>query len=287
VPPLVVYNATTNVSIHDSGQGVYAPGTLYFVAGLDGSPQNFCAIRFTVPSGEAGTYLVESAVRCYLDGNRSGDTDYHLVVNTTEVFGVFIEPRSASGYTNRFDLAAGDTVDFMVGRGADNTLYGSGLKIQATLRRIASTPRRASASAQVVNGFVVGITITDPGYGYPGAPAPAVRIHDPTGTGVAVRAIVNGGVVERIEIDNAGRGYSPNPKVVIAPPPFDPSLSIRVKTVSVEMSVVLGRNYQLDASSDLKTWAHVGDPFVAEEDVIVQEFDVAETGRYFRIREVP
>lgn len=287
VPPLVVYNATTNVSIHDSGQGVYPPGTLYFIAGLDGTPQNFGAIRFTVPVGGAGLYLLESAVRCYLDGDRSGDTDYHVVVNSTEAFGAFIAPRSASGYTNHFNLAVGDTVDFMVGRGADNMLYGSGLKIQGALRRLAPVVHRATATAQVVNGFVVGITMTDPGYGYPDTPPPTVLIHDATGIGVAVHAIVNGGVVERIEIDNPGRGYSSNATVVIAPPPFSPSLSIRVKTVSVEMSVVLGRKYQLDVSSDLKTWAHAGDPFVAEADVIVQEFDVTETGRYFRIGEVP
>jgi hypothetical protein len=53
------------------------------------------------------------------------------------------------------------------------------------------------------------------------------------------------------------------------------------------VSVVLGRRYQLESSANLATWSPVGDPFVAQDDTVTQEFVVQETGRYFRINEVP
>ena len=39
-------------------------------------------------------------------------------------------------YTNAFALAAGDTVDFLVGRGADGSVAGSGLKLQIQLEKV-------------------------------------------------------------------------------------------------------------------------------------------------------
>ena len=51
-------------------------------------------------------------------------------------------------------------------------------------------PHRATATAQVVNGFVVGITITDPGYAYTNNPPPVVRFRDASGTGATAHAIV-------------------------------------------------------------------------------------------------
>lgn len=150
-----------------------------------------------------------------------------------------------------------------------------------------SIPHRATAIAEVVNGFVVGLTITDYGFGYTNNPPPAVRIRDAEGSGATAHAIVENGQVVRLEVDSNGRGYSGSAVVVIAPPPFWPTLSIDVSRVRVNMNVVLGRRYRLDSSPDLQTWTPTGDSFVAEDDVVVQEFDVVTTGRYFRIQEVP
>jgi hypothetical protein len=47
------------------------------------------------------------------------------------------------------------------------------------------------------------------------------------------------------------------------------------------------KNYILESSSDLAVWTQVGVQFTAEDEVIVQEFDVDATGRYFRIQQVP
>jgi hypothetical protein len=148
-------------------------------------------------------------------------------------------------------------------------------------------PHRATATAQVVNGFVVGFTVTDPGYGYTNNPLPAVRIRDGSGVDATAHAVVENGQVVRVEIDNPGHGYSSNATVVIAPPPFSPTLKMEVLKVALDMSVVLGRKYQLEASTDLQTWAKVGAAFVAEDDMIRQEFDVTATGRFFRLNEVP
>src|SRR6185503_15054602 len=80
-----------------------------------------------------GEYRLESAVRTYLNGPASGDTDYHVVKNGVEVFGQFMPPSSSSGYSNSLSLVAGDILDFLVGRGQDQQLYGSGLIIDARL----------------------------------------------------------------------------------------------------------------------------------------------------------
>ena len=75
--------------------------------------------------------------------------------------------------------------------------------------------------------------------------------------------------------------------MLIASPPFVPSLSIAVSKVNVTLHVVLGKNYVLESSTNLTNWTQVGTQFTAEAELITQEFDVALTVRYFRIRQVP
>lgn len=66
-----------------------------------------------------------------------------------------------------------------------------------------------------------------------------------------------------------------------------PSLSVAVSKIKVTEHVIVGHNYILESSSDLNTWTPVGTQFTAQSEAIDQEFDVAQTGRYFRIHEVP
>ena len=106
------------------------------------------------------------------------------------------------------------------------------------------------------------------------------------GTGATAHAVVSDAVVQEVVIDNPGSGYNDTVRVVIASPPHSPSLTVEVTKVRVNMSVVLGRKYRLDVSTDLQTWASLGAPFLAEEDVISQDFDVTDNGRFFRIYEV-
>jgi hypothetical protein len=146
-------------------------------------------------------------------------------------------------------------------------------------------PRKATSTAQVVNGFVVGTKITDGGFGYDSPPA--VLIVGGGGSGATAVATVANGVVTAITISNPGTGYTSSPIVRIASPPFAPKLAIETSKVFVRMSVVLGRKYQLEASTDLNTWTSSGPAFIAQDEELVQEFDVNQVGRYFRINQVP
>lgn len=147
------------------------------------------------------------------------------------------------------------------------------------------SPHKATATAQLDNGFVVGATITDPGCGYTNAPA--VLIQGGGGTGATAIAVVSNGVVVRIIITDAGIGYTSLPTITIASPPFVPTVSVAVSAVKVTQHVVLGRTYVLESSTDLVTWTATGPQFTAQAETIITEFDVDVTGRYFRIRQEP
>ena len=154
------------------------------------------------------------------------------------------------------------------------------------LQRLAVS-KPAAASAQVVNGFVVGVLLTGRGFGYTNAPA--VRIVGGGGAGAVAQAVVKDGVVTTIQVLNTGSGYTGTPTVEIDPPPLPtpPSASISVSRVAVEMKLAKGFRYQVEASKDLSVWSPAGPPFVAASENVTQEFVVAETGQFFRVRPVP
>jgi sugar lactone lactonase YvrE len=77
-------------------------------------------------------------------------------------------------------------------------------------------PYGATATATVVNGFVVGATITGGGCGYTNTPA--VSFQGGGGTGAEGTAVVANGVVVSIIINDAGIGYTNTPVVEVAPP---------------------------------------------------------------------
>ncbi len=139
-PSQVDHNGSNTTGGSDGGQGTFPPGTTWFYPGYEGNSDNFGTIRFTVPAGASGTYNLKTAVHSYLDGPSSGDTDFHVVKNGVELFGQFLPGSSGTGYTNTLTLGDGDTIDFLVGRGLDNHLYASGLKIQATLDLVDTNP---------------------------------------------------------------------------------------------------------------------------------------------------
>ena len=88
-----------------------------------------------------------------------------------------------------------------------------------------------------------------------------------------------------IIITDAGIGDETPPRIVIASPPFVPTVSISVSKVKVVQNVVLGRNYVLEASQDAASWSPALPPFTATSESITNEFDTELTGRYFRVRE--
>jgi hypothetical protein len=146
-------------------------------------------------------------------------------------------------------------------------------------------PRKATSTIQIVNGFVVDAKITDGGFGYDSPPA--VLVVGGGGSGATAVATVANGVITAITISNPGTGYTSPPVVRIASPPFAPKLGIETSKVFVRMSVVLGRKYQLEASTDLNSWTTTGPAFIAQDEELAQEFDVNQVGQYFRINQVP
>jgi len=146
-------------------------------------------------------------------------------------------------------------------------------------------PTTAKASAQIVNGFIVGLNVVDGGEGY--AVPPQVTISGGGGSGATTTAQISKGIVTGFTIVNPGSGYTGTPTITIPPPPFLPKLSIATSRVGVNMQVVPGKRYQLESSNDLPNFGPVGAAFVADKDTILQEFVVSETGQFFRIIEVP
>jgi hypothetical protein len=282
--PALLFNATTNTAIN-SAQEVYPPGALVLTPGADGFSQNFGAVRFQVPTGGGGIHALECTVRSYLDGDLSGDADFHVVVNGVEVFGQFLAPTAGTAYTNSFNLTDGDIIDLMVGRGADGHLNGTGLKIKATLNaQIICTPHPATATAVLSNGVVVGAIIVDGGCGYTNAPL--ILIQGGGGNGATATSVVSNGEVTAINITGGGCCYTNTPRIVIASPPFVPTMAISFSKVKVSLHVVLGRTYVLEYTHDFVTWTPTGPAFTAEAETIENEFDVDVTGRFFRVREV-
>ncbi len=165
--PIIARNSGTTTWTIASGQGVFPPGTVMLDCGTDGSPQNFAVVRFTVPANGAGSYQLQTSVRSKYDGGLSADSDFHVVQNGVEIFVKFMPPNSGTGYTNTLALAPGDTIDLMVGRGADGVQSASGLKVQASLTFQNSSPVPSilaqPASQSVTTGSNVTFTVTASG----------------------------------------------------------------------------------------------------------------------------
>jgi len=115
--------------------------------------------------------------------------------------------------------------------------------------------------------------------------APLVLIQGGGGTGATATAIVSNGQVTGIQMISAGCCYTNTPRIVIASPPFVPSLNIEVSRVRVIQNVVLGRKYVLEGSTNGNFWSIAASAFTAEDESVTNEFDTDLTGRFFRIRE--
>jgi hypothetical protein len=103
---------------------------------------------------------------------------------------------------------------------------------------------RATASATLVNGFVVGAAVTASGYGYTNTPQ--VRLVGGGGSGAQAVAVVSNGVVTAVNVLSAGSGYTSVPLVLIEPPFIpNPPLSIAPMSFLTFSNVTVGGVYQL------------------------------------------
>lgn len=282
--PEIDYFPSTNTAAgtSDGGQGVYPPGTVVFISD---APYPFGVARFTLPPGASGSYLLQTTARTYIMGPSSGDTDLHILKNGVELYGKFLPGSSSTGYTNILSLSSGDIIDFAVGRGLDGSPVASGLNMQASLTPSICTPHRATAIASNLFGFVVAAIVLDPGCGYTNPPA--VSIQGGGGSGATATAVVSNGVVMGIAITSAGSGYTNTPTILIASPPFVPTVAISISKIAVTQHVRVGFNYVLESSPDLVNWTATGSSFTATDENVITEFPVDQAYRYFRIRQLP
>jgi hypothetical protein len=191
-----------------------------------------------------------------------------------------------------FGIGAADdsSASFSFNGYIDEVLLYSRALSPSEIMTLASTngacePHAATATATVVNGFVVGINLTDGGCGYTNPPL--VQIVGGGGSNATAVATVANGIVNGISVMNAGFGYTNTPQVLIASPPFLPWLNITTSQVRVTAHVMIGQTYVLQSSTDLVNWTNVGPPFTAQAEVITQVFDVDSVGRFFRLLQLP
>ncbi len=69
--------------------------------------------------------------------------------------------------------------------------------------------------------------------------------------------------------------------------PVRSSLTIRVKTVRLSLFVKVSKTYQVESSTDLKTWTPHGATFVAESPTLDQDVEVLGGQQFFRLKELP
>jgi len=155
-----------------------------------------------------------------------------------------------------------------------------------------SGPQGATAVPQVVNGFVVGATITEAGSGYTNPPT--VTILGGSGTGATAVASVSNGVVVGVTITSTGSGYTNAPVVVIAPP-FVPRPGVAAAGINygplvptvVQMNfsdLVPYYNYQLQFSFVLGgSWSDYGLPFASTNTVYTLFVSASGASGFFRL----
>jgi len=149
----VFHNGSILTGRSDDGAGTFPPRNVMFFPGLEGNVDNYGVIRFTAP--QSGIYQLGSSVQSYLDGPISGDTDFHVLANDAELFGQFLPGNAGATYSDELFLAAGDSLDFVVGRGQDNHLNASGLKINVALNLVSTNDSAPIIEKQPVNTTVL------------------------------------------------------------------------------------------------------------------------------------
>jgi len=158
-------------------------------------------------------------------------------------------------------------------------ITGQGLSVTSSIAILTIIPWASTGTATLVNGFVIGVSLTDGGYGYTNIPL--VRIIGGGGSGAHVVAVVSNGVVTTFQVLNAGFGYTNTPLVIIEPPFIpNPLLSIAPLSFLAFSNLTVGGTYQLQRA---QAWYWTNQPvtFTAILDFYTQMVaGVAGSGEY-------
>jgi len=177
-----------------------------------------------------------------------------MFVNRFEALKQFVEQTNltliANPIVEQKDISDLELYD--IAPAAVTGLYDSTVDTDAELVYASiSLAKPAAVSAVIVNGSIVGIEITSPGFGYKNAPDIVVT---GTGTGAKLKAILNSkGQITGANIISGGKGYDPR----ISPTTGLPytKLSIRTYSVLVKSDSVANGNWSIYAyDSTAKVW---------------------------------
>jgi hypothetical protein len=148
-----------------------------------------------------------------------------------------------------------------------------------------ASPRVATASAAVLNDFVVRATITDGGYGYTNTPT--VKIIGGGGSGAHAVAVVSNGVVIAVNVQDAGSRYTNTPVIVIEPPFIaQPRMGIVAMSRLSFTNLALGTNYQFQAFLG-NIWSNLGAAFTAAGPTFTQYVSGSADPNRYRLATTP
>jgi hypothetical protein len=145
----------------------------------------------------------------------------------------------------------------------------------------ASVSHSASATAQIVAGFVVGLTVTDPGFGY--TEIPVVTITDGGGAGAIAIARISDGIVTGFTMISAGFGYTSVPPVQISPPGTPLRLRLEPAYVQLTVHAVLGHVYAIETSQDQNIWSPLVPSLAVSSETMTIEVPTDRLGPFCRI----
>ena len=178
---------------------------------------------------------------------------------------------------------AGFTIGFSQAMFAPHAPYPSDVAIasaEVTTTNIL-VPHGATGTATVVSGFLVGVNMTDIGYGYTNTPL--VRFIGGGGSDAQATAVVSNGVVVAVNVLDAGHGYTNTPQVVIDPPFIsNPVLGIVSMSLLSFSNLTVGSNYQLQFSQQWY-WTNQSAPFTASSSAFTQLFEKAVAPEDYRL----
>ena len=184
-----------------------------------------------------------------ITGSWAADNQVSLLLNGIPVATNDTGYGSLSSFAVSSGFCAGtNTLDFLVINTPPAGANPSGLLVSELSGSAGfSGPFPATATATLVDGFVVAATVTNAGYGYTNTPL--VRFIGGGGSGAQAVAVVSNGVVVGITITDAGIGYTNAPLVVIEPPFIpNPVLGIAPMSFLSFSNLTVGGVYQLQQS---------------------------------------
>jgi choice-of-anchor C domain-containing protein len=111
------------------------PGSVILAPGTTDAPEDHGVVRY-VMSLPAGNYRVESMATSSCGRSIQGDTEFQILTNDVQVFGLLLAPHQSAGFTNDMHLGPGVVIDFVVGRGWDQKHQGSVIGVEARILRL-------------------------------------------------------------------------------------------------------------------------------------------------------